>query len=132
MSIDFSIEYEEPDWSAPDCVRAVFTHRRGGHSKEPFDSANLGLHVGDIESDVLLNRALISEQFKLPAKPAWMTQIHSNRVIEVLHGPNEQSVIEGADGADGAYTNQSDPVLVMMVADCLPVLLTDDTGDERA
>ena len=36
-----------PSWSAPTNVRAVCTTRQGGVSEAPFDSLNLGDHVGD-------------------------------------------------------------------------------------
>ncbi len=128
------VDFEQPDWPAPDGVKAIFTHRRGGYSEAPFVGANLGLHVGDRESDVQLNRALLLEQFRLPSKPAWMTQIHSGRVLEVSHqSPSHKSIEESAvTRADGAYTKEPGLVLAMMVADCLPILLVDDSGREIA
>ncbi|MGD8420925.1 MAG: laccase domain-containing protein, partial [Gammaproteobacteria bacterium] len=65
------IEFIEPDWPAPSGVRSVFTTRRGGVSESPFDSFNLGLHVGDDAAQVLRNRARLERELALPAEPCW-------------------------------------------------------------
>ena len=36
-----------PDWPAPPAVRSLLTTRRGGVSRPPYASLNLGDHVGD-------------------------------------------------------------------------------------
>ena len=36
-----------PDWPAPANVKALQTTRHGGISAAPYDTLNLGLHVGD-------------------------------------------------------------------------------------
>ena len=36
-----------PDWPAPPGVRALATTRQGGASRAPWQSFNLGDHVGD-------------------------------------------------------------------------------------
>jgi len=43
-----------PDWPAPANVKALQTTRHGGFSVAPYDSLNLGLHVGD--SPLVVNR----------------------------------------------------------------------------
>ncbi|MES1195908.1 MAG: laccase domain-containing protein, partial [Steroidobacter sp.] len=50
------MQWIEPDWPAPSNVRAASTLRYGGVSKPPFDSLNLGLHVGDDMDAVRENR----------------------------------------------------------------------------
>ena len=50
-----------PDWPAPKGVRAVFTTRSGGVSAAPYDSMNLGDHVGDLPEKVAANRALLQQ-----------------------------------------------------------------------
>ena len=37
----------EADWPAPSNVRAIATTRVGGVSVGPYESLNLGAHVGD-------------------------------------------------------------------------------------
>ena len=48
-----------PDWPAPAGVHAVCTTRQGGASLPPFDSLNLGSHVGDDVGAVLANRGIL-------------------------------------------------------------------------
>ncbi|MDO9357742.1 MAG: laccase domain-containing protein, partial [Polaromonas sp.] len=50
-------DWQIPDWPAPPGVRAVFTTRQGGVSPHPYDSLNLGDHVGDLPQNVATNRA---------------------------------------------------------------------------
>ena len=45
-----------PDWPAPDNVKAAITTRAGGVSVAPYDSLNLGTHVGDDARAVAENR----------------------------------------------------------------------------
>ncbi|HCN46268.1 MAG TPA: multi-copper polyphenol oxidoreductase, partial [Pseudomonas sp.] len=46
-----------PDWPAPAGVRACVTTRAGGVSLPPYDTFNLGDHVGDTPDAVAENRA---------------------------------------------------------------------------
>ena len=110
-----------PDWPAPDRVRAVSTTRHGGISLPPYDSLNLGDHVGDAPERVAANRQRLRQVLKLPAEPAWLSQVHGNSVVaaEQVTAPVE---------ADAAYTRQGGAVCVVMTADCLPILLCDRAG----
>lgn len=108
----------EADWPAPSHVRTLISTRKGGISKPPYDSMNLGLHVGDNEQDVLENRRSLNQL--LPAEPCWLNQTHSTRVIAA----NKQNNNE----ADACFTTQNYTVCVVMTADCLPILLTNHSG----
>ena len=48
-----------PDWPLPDGVHACFSGRRGGVSLPPYDSLNLGDHVGDAPEAVIANRTAV-------------------------------------------------------------------------
>jgi polyphenol oxidase len=112
-----------PQWPAPRSVKALVSTRKGGVSQHPFDSLNLGDHVGDQIADVLENRAIYTKQF--PARPLWLKQTHST----VVSTP--QSRLSNQDreiAADASVTNIPDEVLVIMTADCLPVLFTNSSG----
>src|SRR5512144_1665339 len=110
-----------PDWPAPNRVRAWSTTRLGGVSLPPYDSLNLGDHVGDVPERVAANRRRLRQVLELPAEPFWLNQIHGNHVVmtEQVATPVE---------ADAAYTRQCGPVCVVMTADCLPILLCDRAG----
>ena len=72
------------DWPAPAGIRAATTRRSGGVSAAPFDTLNLGDHVGDTPEAVTLNRARLVETLTLPRAPAWLHQVHGTRVIDEL------------------------------------------------
>ncbi|ABE44064.1 peptidoglycan editing factor PgeF [Polaromonas sp. JS666] len=109
-----------PDWPAPPGVRAVFTTRQGGVSDVPYDSMNLGDHVGDLPERVAANRSLL--QRATGARSIFLKQVHGSEVLEL--GPDT------ADGqlADACVTVQSGLACTIMVADCLPVLLATEDG----
>lgn len=118
------IEFIEPRWQAPPAVRAVCTTRGGGVSEAPYDSFNLGLHVGDDALRVAQNRALLQAALGLPAEPSWIAQTHGTRAV-VLEA-------ESSRDADAAITRIPGQVAAVMVADCLPVLLCNRDGSEVA
>ncbi len=110
-----------PQWPVPDRVRAVCTTRDGGVSQAPYDSLNLGSHVGDHAMDVAQNRALLSEA--LGAKPVFLSQVHGREVVHLT-----PSTSQGFE-ADACMTHVPGLACTVMVADCLPVLFTNWQGD---
>ena len=117
-----SIGLLTPEWPAPPNVRAAFTLRGGGASEPPFDTLNLGAHVGDDARAVARNRRLLSDALCLPAEPAWMEQVHGIEVLD-LDQPKSAGQAASSAGADAAFTRREGKVCVVQVADCLPVLL---------
>jgi YfiH family protein len=109
-----------PDWPAPANVRAVFTTRQGGVSTGPYDSMNLGDHVGDRPEDVQANRAAL--QRATGTRAVFLTQVHGADVLELAAG-----LPDGAT-ADACVSTQPKLGCTIMVADCLPVLLTTEDG----
>ncbi|PWH06796.1 peptidoglycan editing factor PgeF [Brachybacterium endophyticum] len=98
-------------------ARALFSAREGGVSVPPFASLNLAHHVGDDPSAVERNREVLAGAMGAPL--VFVDQVHSDRV----HVPDP-----GAPGpvtADALVTDREDVALAIMVADCLPVLLSD-------
>lgn len=117
-------DWLQPDWPAPPNVHAVCTTRNGGVSASPYDSLNLGSHVGDAEHAVARNREML--RAKLGAKPVFLNQVHGTDMLELA-----QDSPDGA-AADGAFTRESGLACTIMVADCLPVLLCDLRGTQVA
>lgn len=109
-----------PDWPAPARVRAVCTTRSGGVSAAPFDTLNLGDHVGDRPDDVACNRSYL--QAALGARPVFLKQVHGADVAELS--------LASPDGvvADACGTAVPGVACTIMVADCLPVLFTNPQG----
>ena len=52
----------QPNWHTPPNVHAFTTLRYGGVSNVPYDSFNLGDHVGDEKNAVKTNRTLLAER----------------------------------------------------------------------
>lgn len=108
-------------------VRKVFTTRAGGVSPSPYDSFNLGDHVGDDPDHVAANRARLAGIIGLdPNRVVYMEQIHSNTVTVIDQPPADGGPVEATDAL---VTTQRDLALAVLVADCVPVLLSDtDAG----
>ena len=116
-----NLELILPAWPAPSHVRALTTTRRGGVSLPPYDSLNLGAHVGDAAASVAENRRRVASELGLPGEPRWLTQVHGTC------STNAASAGEGCE-ADASHTDQPGVVCAVLTADCLPVLLCDREG----
>ena len=102
-------------------IRRVITTRAGGVSAPPFDTFNLGDHVGDDPAAVATNRSRLAAATGLPAgRLVWMNQVHGDRV-EIVGAPREAAV----DDTDALVTAVPLLALAVVTADCVPVLLAD-------
>lgn len=109
-----------PEWPAPANVRAACTTRAGGVSAPPYDSLNLGDHVGDDSPHVSQNRAIFRQA--LGARPVFLRQVHGTRVARLAPGTQDDTE------SDGCITTERGLACTIMVADCLPVLLASADG----
>ncbi len=101
-------------------IRRVTTTRAGGVSAPPFDSFNLGDHVGDAPAAVAANRSRLAAAIGLPAERViWMHQVHGIRVQRVT-GPGPT-----VPDTDALVTTEPALALAVVTADCVPVLLAD-------
>ncbi len=105
-----------PDWALPAGVAALMTHRHGGQSRAPYDTLNLGDHVGDDPVAVAANRRLLCRT--LGVKTAFLQQVHG----EAVHVLRPESGEAGAIEADIAIAQTVGLAATIMVADCLPIL----------
>ena len=104
-----------PQWPAPAKVKTCVTTRTGGVSSAPYDSCNLGSHVGDSLQSVQKNRQRLVSL--LGCKPAWLEQVHGTAVVEAA----PTHVLQ----ADASWTHKHGVACTVMTADCLPVLFCD-------
>lgn len=99
-----------------DRVQGFCTTRHHGLSAKPFDSLNLGDHVGDDPATVQANRQRLAQW--LPSAPVWVRQVHGTRVLDAS---------EAVDGipreADALVTGSRGVVLGILTADCMPIVL---------
>ncbi len=87
----------------------------------PFDTFNLGDHVGDDPAAVAANRIRLAAAIGLaPDRVVWMNQVHGDH-IEVVDGPRDTAF----DETDGLVTRTPRLALAVVTADCVPVLLAD-------
>lgn len=103
-----------PQWPAPVSVRACQTTRLGGLSLPPYESLNLGEHVGDAPEAVAQNRARLRQLAGLPSEPLWLQQVHGREVVD---GASAQRC------ADASFATRPGQVCAVLTADCLPLLL---------
>ena len=96
---------------------SVFTTRRNGASLAPYESLNLAQHVGDSAETVARNRELLS---KITGPIQFMNQVHGDEVVEVKSIGDDPT-------CDALITREPGITLAVMVADCIPLLLSSST-----
>lgn len=116
-----SLTVLRPDWPVHPRIRSLVTTRRGGTSRPPFDSLNLGTHVGDSTDRVAVNRSRLAAQLE-GADPVWLNQVHGTDVLRVTGKLHEPPV------ADASWTDQPGVACTVLSADCLPVIVSDRHG----
>lgn len=120
-----------PQWPAVAGVRALFTLRSGGISRVPYESFNLGGHVGDDPEALSRNRRELCRAHDLPREPLWLEQVHGMQVVDA-----DQALLTGSTQTpprgDAAVSRQAGAVLAVLVADCLPVLFAARDGSAVA
>lgn len=94
--------------------------KHGGFSQNPYKGLNLGNQVGDDPLCVQRNRDAFALQ--LGARPVFLNQVHANQVISL-----DPFTPDGLT-ADACWTQHPGLACTVMVADCLPVLLTNLQG----
>lgn len=108
----------------PQVVYQLVSERTGGISLTPWETYNLATHVGDNSSHVAKNREKLQADIGNDVKIQWLEQIHGDTVVEAT---GDRTLT-----ADACYTNQPNIACAVLTADCLPVLLHSDDGQEIA
>jgi polyphenol oxidase len=107
-------------------ARYATTDRYGGVSAPPYDELDLGDHVGDDPAAVAENRARLAAAVGLPEdRLVFMAQVHGSDVA-VVDGPSDGGE---PPTADALVTRAPDLGLVVLVADCVPVVLAARRSD---
>lgn len=103
--------------------------RTGGFSEAPYDSLNLGLHVGDDRGRVLKNRERLAEAVGIPLDQfTFAGQVHSGTVRVVsdrLRGSGSADQENAVADTDAMVTDTPGICLIVLVADCVPMLFFD-------
>ena len=105
------------------------TYRYGGVSEGSFDTFNMGMHVGDTPEAVAENRRRLAQM--LGVDPNHLTcgeQVHGvgvTRVTQELVGRGAFNWVDSIPNSDAIHTNLVNVPLLLLVADCVPVLVYD-------
>jgi polyphenol oxidase len=111
-------------------ARAVFSTRRGGVSHGPYESLNLGILTDDDPERVTENRRRVARAAGVAAERVAMGwQVHGTDLLEWDAPPSGRAYAEPGGKAlppvDGHLTVEPDLALLVLVADCYPVALSD-------
>jgi polyphenol oxidase len=113
-------------------ARAIFSTREGGVSEGPYRSLNLGFLTDDEPARVIENRTRLASAASVdPERLVLARQVHGAELRE-WDGPDPQRVYADPGGkqppeVDGHLTEVADLALLVFVADCYPVALSDGT-----
>jgi YfiH family protein len=109
----------------PDLISFVTT-RTGGVSHAPYESLNLGLHTTDNPDHVLKNRSELANRTGIPLNQfLYASQVHSGDVKVIDSASVNNGVLINNPRTDATITALPGICLMVMVADCVPVLLFD-------
>jgi polyphenol oxidase len=109
---------------------AGYSTRTGGVSRPPYDTLNLGLHVGDAVENVIENRRRLADALGLePSSFVFANQVHGDGVAVVTAADRGRGVFDHATAVlatDALVTADGGVVLCVTTADCVPVVLFDE------
>jgi YfiH family protein len=110
-------------------ILVAFSMRTGGASSPPYDSLNLGLHVGDSRENVLRNRRLFLSLLELDAdRITTAEQVHGSNCVVIdsgLVGKGARSHEDSIPNTDALITGVEGIPLALFFADCVPVIVVD-------
>lgn len=109
-------------------ITHCFTTRRGGVSKNEYESLNMAFNKSDDRKNVEENYRRVANTLNLDIKNmVFSNQVHDNKIRVVTESDRGKGIVRESDivGFDGLVTNSKEVVLVTFYADCVPVFLFD-------
>lgn len=110
-------------------IKHGVSSRLGGISTPPFRSLNLGLHTGDEDQNVIVNRERFCKTVGVEATHiVTAQQTHTDQVVVVTKdhlGRGATVYSEAIEHTDALVTNVPGVPLMLFFADCVPVLIVD-------
>ena len=99
-----------------------FTAKEGGVSNGVYSSLNLAFHIEDDSEAVNINHALLATELKYDKKTlVHMKQIHS----DIVHIVTSDDNFNNPPTCDALITDKQNIPLMVMVADCSPIIFYD-------
>lgn len=96
-------------------MRLFCSTRQGGVSETPYESLNLGDHVGDEPARVAENRRRLSQTWG--GHLVFMQQVHGTQAVCI-----DEVATGFVPTADACWSRQPGNTCTIMVADCLPLM----------
>jgi len=103
----------------------AFTTCTGGISPPPYHSLNLSSRTGDSDENVSENLRILTKELGIEAAPVFMDQVHGDNILFVDEPQDVIKASSPSPSVDAAITASRDIPLVVITADCLPILLYD-------
>jgi len=113
-------------------ARAIFSTRQGGVSEGPYESLNLGILTDDEPDRVVDNRGRLAREAGVDAGRVVMGwQVHGTDLRQWDEADPQVAYAQPGDKqlprVDGHVSDQVGLALLVLVADCYPVALSDGT-----
>ena len=106
-------------------IKHCFFSRKGGVSKDSYNSLNCGLGSNDEIDNVLNNLSIVSEKIGVNKNNLFtMNQTHSNKVVIINKNNQDTKRVN----ADALITNVKNIAISVLTADCVPILIYDKTN----
>ncbi len=110
-------------------INHFITTRFGGRSPAPYDSLNLSYRVGDDPDNIRNHWHALSGVFDVPLH-RWIAtrQVHGSHIFIAEDLPDSVDLMNPdtwIDSADAMITHLPDVCLVILTADCVPVVFFD-------
>lgn len=111
-------------------IKHAFTTRLSGKSELlEYSDLNMSFNVNDNKEFILFNRQKVCDYLKMNFNNLTaVKQVHGDNIIcidEKLIGKGKDSYIDAIEGADALITNIPDVPLMLLFADCVPVIVAD-------
>jgi len=114
-----------PRLADPQVLAQAVSTRLGGVSEKAYGSLNLSFKVKDEPVQVEENRELLGKALGLDlSRAVWVDQVHGEKVLR-LDASNLPAGGGSLGEGDGLITQEKEVPILILVADCLPVLFYD-------
>jgi YfiH family protein len=101
-------------------IRHCFFSKKGGVSKDIYNSLNCGLGSKDKHENVSSNLSIVSKKIGIDKDDLFlMNQTHSNKVVVI----NESNQNIKRVNTDALITNIKNIAISVLTADCVPILI---------
>lgn len=108
-------------WNVPNNVNYFISTNETGFSRGLYKYANFSDNVGDKSTYVKQNIHALMNQLHL-SKLVFMNQTHSSIIKEIKY-------YKPLKTCDATYTTKNNIACAVLTADCIPILVTNNSGD---